>query len=155
MKRHLWTTAAILVGVGGLFAAVTATPALGAGAAGTSLRILSASKGTVPVDDTIKNVLSLRVPAGHWLIGAKLWVSSGSPASIVNTALGCALTKGATTLDNSILNIPKVAPDNSSGGVLALSAVIRLTAPATITIRCADFDTEVNANNIKLTAAGG
>lgn len=155
MKRHLWTTAAMLVGVGGMFAAVTVTPALGAGATGTSVRILSATKGVVAVDDTIKTVLSLRVPAGHWLIGGKLWASSGSPASIANTALGCALTKGTATLDNSILNIPKVPADNSSAGVLALTAVIRLRAPATIAIRCADFDTEVNANNVRLTATGG
>jgi hypothetical protein len=155
MKRHLWTTAAMLTGIGGLFAAVSTTPALGAGASGTPLRILSASKGTVAVNDTIAQVLSLRVPAGHWLIGGKLWVSSGSPVSIGNTELGCGLNKGSTVLDNSILNVPKVAGDNSSAGVLVLSAVIKVSGPATITIKCADFDTEVNANNIKLTATGG
>lgn len=155
MKRYLWTAAAAIIGAGGLFAAITATPALGAGANSPSPRILSAAKGTVPVQNTIKQVLALKVPAGHWLIGAKLWAASASPASIANTELGCSLNKGTKVLDNSILNIPKVAAENSSAGVLALSAVIRLRAPATIAIKCADFDTQVNANNIVLTAAGG
>jgi hypothetical protein len=155
MKRCLWTAAAGMIAAAGLFAALTVTPALGAGASISSPMILSATKGTVPVQNTITQVLALNVPAGRWLIGAKLWASSASPASITNTELGCGLTKGTRVLDNSILNIPKVPAENSSAGILALSAVIRLRAPATITIRCADFDTQVNANNIVLTAAGG
>src|SRR5258708_7013563 len=129
MKRNLWTVAAVVIGAGGLFAAVTATPALGVGASGTPVKILSASKGTVLVKNTIKQVLTLNVPAGHWAISSKLWASSASPSSIVNTELGCGLVKGAQALDNSILNIPKVVPENSSAGVLALNAVIRLRAP--------------------------
>src|SRR5260370_31547797 len=113
MKRNLWTVAAVVIGAGGLVAAVTATPALGVGASGTSVKILSASKGTVLVKNTIKQVLTLKVPAGHWAISGKLWASSASPSSIINTELGCGLVKGPQTLDNSILNIPKVVPENS------------------------------------------
>src|SRR5262245_41296581 len=124
MKNYLWTAAATVVGVGGLFAAVTATPALGAAPSATSVKILSAKKGIVPVKNTIAKVITLQVPAGHWLVGAKLWASSASPTTIFKTELGCAITKGSTTLDNSILNIPKsgAGADYGSAGVIALSA---------------------------------
>jgi hypothetical protein len=89
------------------------------------------------------------------MIVGKLWAGSASPASITNTKLGCSLNKAGTTLDNSILDVPKVADHNGSAGIIALNAVIQLNARSVINITCADFDTQVNANNIVLTAIGG
>jgi hypothetical protein len=70
--------------------------------------------------------------------------------------IGCAITKGGNPplLDNTIVNVPKTA-FNTSAAVVDLSAVIRLRSPATIVLKCADFDSQVQTHNVVLTAIGG
>jgi len=161
MKRSRWSLAAAAIGAGGLAAAIMAsTPALGVNsstATGSTVKILSATHpGTVVVSKTIKTILRLKVPAGHWLLSGKLWADSVPATSTTNTMIGCAITKGGVPplLDNTIVNIPKTAA-GTSAAVVGLSAVVRLRAPATIVLKCADFDTQVQTHNAVLTAIGG
>jgi hypothetical protein len=161
MKRSKWSLAAAVVAAAGLAAAIMATtPALGANsstASGSTVKIVSAThSATVPVINSIQTIVTLKVPAGHWLVSGKLWADSVPATATTNTMIGCAITKGgsAPLLDNTIVNIPKTAA-GTSAGVVDLSAVIRLLSPATIVLKCADFDTQVQAHNAVLTAIGG
>lgn len=161
MKHSKWSLAAAVIGAGGLAAAITATtPALGVNrntASGSTVKIVSATHpATIVVANSIKTIVSLTVPAGHWLISGKLWADSVPATSTPNTMIGCAITKGGSPplLDNTIVNIPKTAA-STSAGVVDLSAVIRLLSPATIVLKCADFNTQVQTHNAVLTAIGG
>ncbi len=161
MKDSRWTLAAAVIGAGSVAAAIMATtPALGVSAStasGSTARILSATRpATVVVAKTVKTIVKLRVPAGHWWISGKLWADSVPATSTTNTMIGCAITKGGNPplLDNTIVNVPKTA-FNTSAAVVDLSAVIRLRSPATIVLKCADFDSQVQTHNVVLTAIGG
>src|SRR5262249_10417612 len=131
MKVSKRSIALAAIGLGGMFTAITAvSPALGVSGTATSgsaVRILSA-KHTLPVviSKSIKTVVKLKVPAGHWLITGKLWADSVPSTSTVTTTVGCALTKGSNPplLDNSIFNVPKTA-GNTAAGVIYLNTVIR------------------------------
>jgi hypothetical protein len=161
MKRSRWSLAAAAIAAGGSVVAIMATtPALGESAStasGSTVKILSAiHPGTVVIADNIKTVVSLKVPAGRWWISGKLWADSVPATATTTTMIGCAITKGGIPplLDNTIVNIPKTAADTSAA-VVDLSAVIRLRSPATIVLKCADFDTKVQTHNAVLTAIGG
>ncbi len=161
MKNSRWSLAAAVIGAAGLATAITATtPALGANtstASGSTVKILSAAHpATVVVANSVKTIVRLKLPAGHWWISGKLWADSVPAISTTNTMIGCAITKGGSPplLDNTIINIPKTAADTSAA-VADLSAVIRLRSTATIVLKCADFDTQVQTHNAVLTAIGG
>jgi hypothetical protein len=160
MNRSRWSLAAV-IGAGGLAAAIMATtPALGVNsstASGSTVKIVSATQpATVVVANSIQTIVTLTVPAGHWLISSKLCADSVPATAATNTMIGCAITKGGNPplLDNTIVNIPKTAA-NTSAGVVDLSAVIKLLSPATIVVKCADFNTQVQTHNAVLTAIGG
>jgi len=73
-----------VIAAGGLAVAImAAAPALGANrsaAAGSTVKILSATRpGMVVVATTIKAIIGLKVPAGHWWIPAKLWAGAPGP----------------------------------------------------------------------------
>jgi hypothetical protein len=160
MKCNAWNLPAIVLGAGGLIAAIAATtPALGASgntASGSTVKILSATHaGNAVIAKTIKTIVTLKVPAGHWWIAGKLWADSVPATTTPNTEAGCSITKSGRPqlLDNTIFNLGKTA-GNTSAGVIDLSAVITLRSTTTIVLKCADFDTQITTHDAVLTAIG-
>jgi len=161
MKISKWSLALAAIGLGGMLTAVTAvSPALGASgtaASGSAVRIVSArTTGPVAIVNSVKAVVHLKVPAGHWLVTGKLWADSVPSTATPTATLGCALTKGGKgpLLDNSIFNVPKATGDTAAG-VIYLNTVIKPTTTITIVLGCADFDSQMNVHNAVLTAIGG
>jgi hypothetical protein len=163
MTRSNWKLPTAVMVAGGLIAAVMATnPAFGVNrspAAGSAVRILSATNiGPTTIANTVQTIVTLKVPAGHWLVSGKLWAASGSMSLSQDTKIGCAIAKAAkpsARLDNSIIDLPKVSGTGSSAGVIDLTVVLTLRSPAKLILGCADFDTVVTANNAVLAAIGG
>jgi len=161
MKVSKWNVALAAIGLGGMLTAITAvSPALGVSGvttSGSAVRILSARHPLpVVISKSVKTVVKLKVPAGHWLVTGKLWADSVPSTSTVTTTVGCALTKGGNPplLDNSIFNVPKAAGDTAAG-VIYLNTVIRPKSTITIVMGCADFNSEIQTHNAVLTAVGG
>jgi hypothetical protein len=160
MKRSWWNPIAAAVGIGGVLLAITATtPAFGTSAspAATAPKIFSAARvGTFMLHNANVTIVSLKVPAGKWLLNGKLWADSQPSKPSTNTVVGCSMFKGGTFLDASAFNTPKVGgAGGTSGGVEDLSAVIKTGTTVKITLRCDDFGSMAQSHNAVLTAIGG
>jgi hypothetical protein len=161
MNISKWSFALAAIGLGGMFTAITGvSPALGVSgtaASGTAVRIVSARQtAPVVISDSVQRVLTLKVPAGHWLVTGKLWADSVPSTATPTTTLGCSLFKSGSPslLDNSLFNVPK-APGDTAAGVIYLNTVIRPTTTITIVMTCADFNSQIQTHNAVLTAIGG
>jgi hypothetical protein len=161
MKSSGWSRIGAAVGVAGVIVAIMATtPAFGVGSstAATTPKIFSAGRpGTFKLQNANITVVTLKVPAGKWLLGGKLWADSQPTKPSANTVVGCSMFAGSKILDASAFNTPKVGgADGTSAGVEDLSAVITTRARSTtITLRCDDFGSMAQSHNAVLTAIGG
>jgi hypothetical protein len=161
MNVSKWSFALAAIGLAGLVTALTAvSPALGVSgtaSSGSAVRIVSArTTAPVVISNSIRTVVTLKVPAGHWLVTGKLWADSVPSTATPTATLGCSLTKGGKPplLDNSIFNVPK-APGDTAAGVIYLNTVISPKATISIVIKCADFNSQIETHNAVLTAIGG
>jgi hypothetical protein len=161
MKSSWRNRIAAAVGIGGvLFAIMAATPAFGTSAspaAATPPKIFSATRmATFTLHNVNATIVSLKVPAGKWLLNGKLWADSQSSKPTTNTVVGCSIFKGSTFLDASAFNTPKVGlAGGTSAGVEELSAVITTHATVTVSLRCNDFGSMAQSHDAVLTAIGG
>jgi len=161
MNVRKWGLALAAIGLGGMFTAISAvSPALGASGtatSGTAVRIISA-RHTAPVVifNSVQKVLTLKVPAGHWQVTGKLWADSVPSTATPTTTVGCSLFKSGSPskLDNSLFNVPKAVGDTAAG-VIYLNAIVRPKTTITISMLCADFDSQIQTHNAVLTAIGG
>jgi hypothetical protein len=150
---------ALAVGAAGILAAVvtaTTTPALGITTATTFAPIVSAKKnGPIALNNSNQTLVTMTVPAGKWLVTGKMWADSVASTPTTNTVVGCSIFKGSAFLDNSAFNTPKVGgAGGTSAGVNVVTAVITLSAKATISFRCDDFGSQAFAHSVVLTAIG-
>lgn len=144
---------ALAVGAAGVLAAIMTaaiTPALGANATSSAPIVAARNNGPIALNNSDKTLVSLKVPAGKWLITGKMWADSVPSTGTVNTAVGCSIWKGSAFLDNSAFNVPKI--NGSSAAVNIVSAVVTLRAKATISFKCDDFGSQANAHAVFLTA---
>ena len=161
MNVSKWGFALAAIGVGGMFTAITAvSPALGASGtatSGTAVRIISARQtAPVVISNSVQKVVTLKVPAGNWLVTGKLWADSVPSTATPTTTVGCSLFKSGSPsiLDNSFFNVPKAVADTAAG-VSYLNTVVRPKTTITISMLCADFDSQIQTHNAVLTAVGG
>jgi hypothetical protein len=158
MKSSLWSRGAAAVAAGGVLAAIMATtPAFGNNSpAATTPKILVAGHpGTIKLKNANIVIVSLKVPAGKWLLSAKLWADSQSAKPTSNIVVGCSMFTGGKFLDNSAFNTPKVGgAGGTAAGVEDLTAVINIHSKATITLRCDDFGSMAQSHSAVLTAIG-
>jgi hypothetical protein len=157
ISRKNWP--GVTFGAAGAAAAVmamTLTPALGAGNATTAAPIHSArNNGPVNLTNGDTTLVTLALPIGRWLLVGKLWADAVGSSQTTNVVVGCHLQKGASSLDNVAFNVPKVG---GAGGTAAaddtLSATIRLTSSASISLQCNDFGSQAIAHGAVLSAVG-
>lgn len=149
---------ALTVGAAGLLAAIMTTamsPALGINATSAAPIVSKARPGPIALNSTDQTLVTIKVPAGKWLISAKMWGDSVPSQSTTTAGVGCSIWKGGTFLDNSAFNVPKVGgAGGSAAGANAMSAVVTLHVTATIAFKCTDFGTDVNAHQVVLSAIG-
>ena len=144
---------ALTAGAVGVLAAIMTTamaPALGNSATSPAPIVSARNNGPIALNNTDQTLVSLKVPAGKWLITGKMWADSVASTSTPNTAVGCSIWKGTAFLDNSAFNVPKI--NGSSAAVNIVSAVIVLRKTATIAFKCDDFGSQANAHAVFLTA---
>jgi hypothetical protein len=155
MTAKGWNRIALGFGALSVLAAIMTTatsPALGISPS-VSAPVLSArNNGPVTLNSTDQKLVSLKVPAGHWLISGTMWADSQPAQSTTNTVVGCSIWNGSKFLDNSAFNTPKVS--GSSAGVNVLSAAVRLSTRSTITFKCSDFGSDAVAHSVVLSAVG-
>jgi len=158
MNTNVRNRLALTVGAAGVLAAiiaVAATPALGVNASSPAPIVSARKNGPIALDNTNKALVSIKVPAGKWLITGKMWADSVPNQPTIGTVVGCSIFKGSAFLDNSAFNTPKVGGANgTSAGVNVVTAVIKLLSPATISFKCSDFGSHANAHTVVLTAIG-
>jgi hypothetical protein len=143
--------------VGGLAAILMAvvTPASGATVASTAPIHAARNNGPVTLHNGDTKLVTLQLPAGHWLITAKVWADSVPGQSTTTTVVGCHLGKGGTSLDNTAFNIPKVGgAGGSSAGVNVDIASVTLHSRATISFQCNDFGSQAVAHEAVISAVG-
>lgn len=153
--NHLNRLALAVGAVGALAAIITAatTPAFGINASGPAPIVSASKNGPIVLNNSNKTLVSIKLPAGKWLITGKMWADSVAAQPTTNTVVGCSLFRGSKFLDNSAFNTPKVGgAGGSSAGVNVATAVITLRSRATISLRCDDFGSHANAHAVVLTA---
>jgi len=158
MDTKMRNRLALTVGGAGVLAAIitgAATPALGANATSPAPIVSARKNGPIALNNTNKTLVSIKVPAGRWLITGKMWADSVASQPTVTTVVGCSIFKGSAFLDNSAFQTPKVGGSGgTSAGVNVVTAVINLHSPATISFKCSDFNSMANAHSVVLTAIG-
>jgi hypothetical protein len=158
MNTSVRNRIALSIGAVGILAAVitaATTPALGVNTRSSDpSSIVSARKnGPVALSNSNTTLVSIKVPAGKWLITGKMWADSVPAQPTTDTVVGCSIFKGSTFLDNSAFNTPKVgAAGGTSAGVNVVIAVITLHATAKISFKCDDFGSHASAHSVILTA---
>jgi hypothetical protein len=149
---------ALVVGVAGLVAAAAATvvtPAFGSTSASPAPIHSARNNGPVNLRNGDTTLVTLRLPAGRWLVTAKLWADSAPSQPSTNTVVGCHIAQGSNAVDSSAFNIPKVGGANgSSAGMDVDTAVITVRSGATISFQCNDFGSQAVAHEAVLTAIG-
>jgi hypothetical protein len=158
MNPNLRNRVALAVGAAGVLAAITTmavTPAFGVSASGSAPIVSAKKPGPIALNNSNQTLVSIKLPAGKWLITGKMWADSVASQPTINTVVGCSIFKGSTYLDNSAFNTPKVNGANgSSAGVNVVTAVISLTSTATISFKCSDFNSHATAHSVVLSAIG-
>ena len=158
MTTNLRNRLALTVGAAGVLAAImtmAVTPALGINASSSAPIVSARKNGPIALTNSNRTLVSIKLPAGKWLITGKMWADSVASQSTTNTVVGCSIFKGSSFLDNSAFNTPKVnGAGGSSAGVNVVTAVITLRSKATISFRCSDFGSHANAHTVVLTAIG-
>lgn len=149
---------AVAVGAVGALAAIvtsTTTPAFGAAAAGPPPIVSAGRVGPIALNGTNLTLVTVRLPAGKWLITGKMWGDSVAAQSTTNTVVGCSIFAGSRFLDASAFNTPKVGgAGGTAAGVNVVTAVISLRSRTTVSFHCNDFGSHANAHNVMLTAIG-
>lgn len=149
---------AVAVGATGALAAIVTTavtPAFGSTVASPAPIRLSRNTGPVTLQNGDTTLVQFQLPAGTWLITGKMWANSvpGSPTTSI--VVGCHIGKGATSLDASAFNVPKVGGAGGDGAGLNVdNAIITLHSTTTITFQCNDFGSQAVAHDITLSAVG-
>jgi hypothetical protein len=78
-----------------------------------------------------------------------VWADSVITGSARNAVVGCSIFNGSTFLDNSAFNTPKVGgPGGTAAGVNVVSEVVKLSATSTISFKCYDFGSMMNAHQV-------
>src|SRR5262249_2991578 len=92
-------------------------------------------------------VATMHVPAGSWAIFAKAWVLNLSGNFV---QVDCRLVAGAA----QDASRPVVAPNglNVSAATLAFNVIHKYTTAGTATVECNAFNTDIQLNQIKITA---
>src|SRR5260370_23246647 len=135
------------VGVLAAMVAAATTPAFGVNAASPAPIAFARNVGPVALSNSNKALVSIKLPAGKWLVTAKMWADSEASQPTTNTVVGCSIFKGSGFLDNSAFNTPKVnGAGGTSAGVNVLTALVNLKSPATITLKCDDFGSHAVAH---------
>lgn len=140
-------------GAAAAVAAMTLTPALGASNTATSAPVHSVrNDGPVNLTNGDTTLVTLTLPAGHWLLIGKLWANAvdGAPTQFVD--VGCHLQKGGSILDSVAFFIPKIV--GTAAGNDTMNATISLSSQASISLQCNDFGSQAVAHQIVLSAVG-
>lgn len=149
---------ALTVGAAGLLAAIMTTamvPALGVNATSAAPIVSARKNGPIALNNTDQTLVTIKVPAGKWLVSAKMWADSVASQPTSTTGVGCSIWKGSTFLDNSAFNVAKIGgAGGTAAGTNEVSAVVTLRARATIAFKCTDFGSHANAHSVVLTAIG-
>jgi hypothetical protein len=127
------------------------TPASGAVTSHTRIHV-ARGKAEVGLGNGDKTLVRLTLPAGHWLITAKMWADSANTDPPGHTVVGCHLAKGGAVLDSSAFNLP--GGGGSVGGVNFDIAAVTLHSRATISFQCNDFGSIAVAHGAVLSAVG-
>jgi hypothetical protein len=97
--------------------------------------------------------VGLKVPAGAWLISAKLWGDTAPGAGDVSTQVECALLRGTSFLDISGFTHDNTV-GNTTAGTVDLTAVLHATASVRVSVGCLDFSTPAQVHDAELSATG-
>jgi hypothetical protein len=157
ISNHL-NRLALAFGTVGILAAViagTTTPAFGVNASGPAPIVSATKAGPIALNNTNMTLVSVKLPAGKWLITGKMWADSVPAQSNTTIVVGCSIFKGSKFLDNSAFNVPKIGgAGGTSAGVNVVTTVITLASKATVSFHCSDFGSHANAHLVQLTAIG-
>jgi hypothetical protein len=155
MANHL-NRMALAVGATGVLAAlITAatTPAFGINASSPAPIVSARKSGPIALNNTNMTLVSIKLPAGKWLITGKMWADSVPAQPTSTTVVGCSVFQGSKFLDASAFNVDKIGGSGgTSAGVNVVTAVITLRSRATISFHCNDFGSHANAHEVVLTA---
>src|SRR5215831_18380127 len=101
MSTNLRNRVALTVGAAGVLAAIItalATPAFGVNATSPAPIVSARKNGSVALNNTNMTLVSIKLPAGKWLITGKRWADSVASQPTTNTVVGCSIFKGSTFL---------------------------------------------------------
>jgi hypothetical protein len=107
------------------------------------------SVGAIPTTTTAIGSLSL--PAGSYLVSAKLWAYNSGTA---RNYLPCQLVNNETAdFDESIITLEPIGTTSYFGrGVQSLMAAATFTTPGTWTVQCSAGSAGINASDLKIQA---
>jgi hypothetical protein len=149
---------AVAAGATGALAAIVTTavtPAFGSTAASPAPIRLTRNTGPAALQNGDTTLAQFQLPAGTWLITAKMWANSVPSQPTTSTVVGCHIGKGSTALDSSAFNVPKVGGAGGDGaGVNVDDAIVTLRSTTTIKFQCNDFGSQAVAHDITLSAVG-
>jgi hypothetical protein len=158
MMTSMRNKLAVAVGATGALAAIATTavtPAFGSAIASPAPILLTRNTGPVTLQNGDTTLVQLQLPAGKWLVTAKMWGSSVPGSATTNTVVGCHIGEGSTALDSSVFNTPKVGgAGGDAAGVNVDNAIVTLHTTTTITFQCNDFGSQAVAHDITLSAVG-
>ena len=149
---------AVAAGATGALAAIVTTavtPAFGSTVASPAPIRLIRNTGPVTLQNGDTTLVQFQLPAGTWLITAKMWANSVPGSPTTSTVVGCHIGEGSTPLDSSVFNVPKVGGAGGDGaGVNVDNAIVTLTSTTAFTFQCNDFGSQAVAHDITLSAVG-
>src|SRR5262249_710876 len=131
------------------------TPAFGVNATSPAPIVSARKNGPVALNNTNMTLVSIKLPAGKWLITGKMWANSVPSQPPTHPPVRRPILHCTPFLANSALNTPKPGVSGgTSAGVNVVTAVVRLRSTATISFKCSDFGSHANAHTVVLTAIG-
>ena len=144
--RHSISTL-VVIGAAAVLLVTTVTTLAGPTEAATSIPWVKMGykDGPIAIPDLVGQVAALPLPAGKYVVSAKLYLSSGDTDG---ASAYCRLRVGNSWDDS--FQVATVGTNMVE--TMALNAASSLSAPGNVTLRCQDYGDGVTANWIKITA---